>query len=91
MKTPLEELTSISLILLSTAHRNKNQHRLLKWWKQLSILRRNVDKLIRDIEKLERDEKFAAGGKSKWVVASREAVEARVEFVLRWVVPKCYL
>ncbi|MCJ1248324.1 hypothetical protein MMC30_005541 [Trapelia coarctata] len=31
-------------------HRNKNQHRLTKWWKWLSMLRRCVAKLLLDLQ-----------------------------------------
>lgn len=33
-----------------TYHRNKNQHRLAKWWKWLSMLRRCVAKLLLDLQ-----------------------------------------
>jgi len=37
-------------ILHLTYHRNKNQHRLTKWWNWLSMLRRCVAKLLLDIQ-----------------------------------------
>ncbi|KAE8450119.1 hypothetical protein EG329_006900 [Mollisiaceae sp. DMI_Dod_QoI] len=57
-----EELSSITQILHLTHHRNKNQHRLTKWWKQFSILRRNISKLLLEVENLETAEKFSTGG-----------------------------
>ncbi|AEO69534.1 uncharacterized protein THITE_2120077 [Thermothielavioides terrestris NRRL 8126] len=31
-------------------HRNKNQHRLSKWWAQADMLRRHVRKMLRELE-----------------------------------------
>ena len=31
-------------------HRNQNQHRQAKWWKWLSMLKRCIEKLIRDLQ-----------------------------------------
>ncbi|KAH6715227.1 hypothetical protein BKA61DRAFT_655519 [Leptodontidium sp. MPI-SDFR-AT-0119] len=58
--TPLTELTSITHLLHLTHHRNKNQHRLAKWWKAFSILRRQVGKLVAEVEVLERCVKFSS-------------------------------
>jgi len=89
MPTPLEELSSISQILSAAAHRNKNQHRLAKWWKPFSVLRRNLYKLISELETLSANEERL--GETKKTTASREVVERRAEFMVEWVVPKCYL
>lgn len=89
MSTALEELTSISLILAATNHRHKNQHRLAKWWKAFSVFRRNLSKLVSELEILSaNEERF---GENKKTVASREVVEGRAEFMIVWLVPKCYL
>jgi ribonuclease MRP protein subunit RMP1 len=61
MPTPKEDLTSIHQILHLTHHRNKNQHRLSKWYKPFSQLRRQVAKLIAELEALEVAEKFSTG------------------------------
>ncbi|CZT06090.1 uncharacterized protein RCO7_05134 [Rhynchosporium graminicola] len=58
---PLQELTSISQLLHLTHHRNKNQHRLAKWWKAFSVLRRQVGRLVAEVETLERAVKFSSG------------------------------
>ncbi|KAL2067877.1 hypothetical protein VTL71DRAFT_15975 [Oculimacula yallundae] len=113
--TPLQALQSISQLLHLTHHRNKNQHRLAKWYKAFSVLRRQVGKLVNEVETLERVVKFSSTGgedgkagrkgrkeegeredgkgreESKYVLAAREKVEERVEFMEEWVVPKCYL
>ncbi len=43
------ELQEVSKLLQLVFHRNKNQHRLAKWWKWLSILKRSVRKLLHEI------------------------------------------
>ncbi|KAI9881387.1 MAG: hypothetical protein M1830_003394 [Pleopsidium flavum] len=43
------ELQEVSKLLQLMFHRNKNQHRLTKWWKRLSMLKRSVTKLLREI------------------------------------------
>lgn len=81
--------TLLSLLTISTHlhafhHRNRNQHRLAKWYKGFSTLRRQVDKLIKEVEKLEEAERFddkgAGVGESKYVKKARENVEKRIEF-----------
>jgi ribonuclease MRP protein subunit RMP1 len=66
MPIPKEELTSVHQILHLTHHRNKNQHRLSKWYKSFSQLRRQVAKLITELEALEVAEIYSTGsGKGK--------------------------
>jgi ribonuclease MRP protein subunit RMP1 len=52
--TPLQEavdlLGSALWILDLFAHRNKNQHRLSKWWAQFDMLRRNTRRLVADVQ-----------------------------------------
>jgi len=84
-----EELTSISQLLHLAHHRNKNQHRLSKWYKPFSILRRQLAKLITELHTLETAELYStAPGKgvvgeleNKYVVAARAKVEERVRFL----------
>lgn len=42
----LEKLVPVQQLLHLTVHRNKNQHRITKWWGNLQLLRRNVKRLI---------------------------------------------
>ncbi|KAH7321473.1 hypothetical protein BKA65DRAFT_81466 [Rhexocercosporidium sp. MPI-PUGE-AT-0058] len=58
--SPLTELTSTAHLLHLTHHRNKNQHRLAKWWKSFSILRRQAGKLVEEVEALERCLRFSS-------------------------------
>jgi len=37
-------------ILHLVYHRNKNQHRLAKWWKWLSMLKRSVANLLMELQ-----------------------------------------
>jgi ribonuclease MRP protein subunit RMP1 len=87
---PHPELISILQILSAANHRNKNQHRLSKWWKSFSQLRRQVAKLITELETFDQIEGMYGEGK-KQTLASREVVERRVEFLVDVLGPKCYL
>jgi ribonuclease MRP protein subunit RMP1 len=42
------ELIQIGNVLALAWHRNKNQHRRSRWWKELGILRRNLRRLVDD-------------------------------------------
>ena len=50
---PTLRLTHEFNLLHLLFYRNKNQHRLSKWWKDLSLLRSNVRKLISELESLQ--------------------------------------
>ena len=97
--TTKNSLLSISQILHLTHHRNKNQHRLTKWYKHLSILRRNISKLLSEVEILETAEKFTdvgGGGKGKgkgekYVKDAKMVVERRVEFLEDWVLERAFV
>jgi ribonuclease MRP protein subunit RMP1 len=96
MPSPKETLISVQQLLHLTHHRNKNQHRLSKWYKAFSILRHQVVKLIAELETLETAELYSSKGKtdekeSKYVTAAREKVEKRVRFLRAWVLEDCYL
>ncbi|KAI6714286.1 hypothetical protein PZA11_002728 [Diplocarpon coronariae] len=99
------ELQRISHLLHLTHHRNKNQHRLAKWYKPFSQLRRQLVKLIIEVEALETALKFSTSSvsaeiegrakergkeKGKYVKAARDAVGIRVRFLRELVVPKCF-
>lgn len=87
---PSPELTSILSALSAFAHRNKNQHRLSKWWKPFSQLRRQVSALISELAVCyEQETKYGAGHKKGSI--ARAAVESRAAFVLRELVPRAYL
>ena len=92
MSTPAEDLSSLyTHIITPCYHRNKNQHRVAKWWKPFSMLRQHTKKLIFELEDLERDEKFADGKENRFVVKSRERVEEHAEWLGKWIEERCYL
>jgi ribonuclease MRP protein subunit RMP1 len=96
MPSPKESLVSVQQLLHLTHHRNKNQHRLSKWYKSFSILRRQISKLIAELETLETAEIYSTKGKkdeeeSKFVTAAREKVEKRGRFLRERVLEDCYL
>jgi ribonuclease MRP protein subunit RMP1 len=94
MPTPKESLISTHQLLHLTHHRNKNQHRLSKWYKWFSILRRQISKLITELETLETAEAYSSKNKreeNKYVKAARERVEVRVAFLREQVIGDAYL
>jgi ribonuclease MRP protein subunit RMP1 len=48
-------LEAVSGVMQLVYYRNKNQHRLAKWWKWLSMLRRCVQKLLAALQAHDRD------------------------------------
>jgi ribonuclease MRP protein subunit RMP1 len=65
-------------------HRNKNQHRLLKWWQWIATLRRNLNKLLAEHDLIT---------KAKTTPDRNAAVtkyKERVTFMRRVVVPSAY-
>ncbi|TVY28625.1 Ribonuclease MRP protein subunit rmp1 [Lachnellula hyalina] len=83
------ELTNLSTILTLFHHRNKNQHRLAKWYKSLSILHRQIPKLLSSLETYHAARELKE--KSKYTTEAREKLVERVEFMGRWVLGRCYL
>jgi ribonuclease MRP protein subunit RMP1 len=88
-KPPLDEaqlklLRDESDLLHLLFHRNKNQHRLLKWWQWLSTLRRNLTKLLAEHDMIT----------SAKTTPTRKAAVAkfteRVVFMRTVVVPSAY-
>jgi ribonuclease MRP protein subunit RMP1 len=75
-----ESLLPVQHLLHLTAHRNKNQHRIAKWWASFSILRRQLGKLITALENP--DAAFRA---------KKIEIEKRVGFLREEIVPRCYL
>jgi len=73
-------------LLHLASHRNKNQHRLAKWWGPFSQLRRQLESLLTDLELLEDSATSVAGRK-----AARAKAEARVAFLDKELFPRCYV
>lgn len=87
---PLPELESILSMLSAFAHRNKNQHRLSKWWKSFSQLRRQISSLISELRASQGEEK-KYGARNKKAVAARQVVEGRTRFIAMVLMPRVYL
>ncbi|KAK3333878.1 hypothetical protein B0T19DRAFT_139841 [Cercophora scortea] len=73
-------------------HRNKNQHRLSKWWAHADMLRRHLRKLAHILDAMETSSSTAGKSKTKkkWTKAEHEALAARAAFLRRRVVPNAY-
>ncbi|KAB5570338.1 hypothetical protein GE09DRAFT_704328 [Coniochaeta sp. 2T2.1] len=99
----LESLAAAVGILDLFAHRNKNQHRLSKWWAPFDMLRRNARKVIPDVEAcIESQTKIAALEAKKKKTATREKAKEKddelrkkMQLRARWlgdeIVPRAYL
>ncbi|OIW33853.1 hypothetical protein CONLIGDRAFT_198192 [Coniochaeta ligniaria NRRL 30616] len=89
-------------ILDSFNHRNKNQHRLSKWWAQFDMLRRGLRKLVVDLQAcVDSQAKTASSGGSKNRKraaaqkerddALRKKMEVRAEHLHEQIVPRAFL
>lgn len=87
---PHPELESIVSMLSAFSHRNKNQHRLSKWWKPFSQLRRHISSLVSELEVCHNEEQRYGARHKKGVVA-REAVERRAGFLIVSLAPRAFL
>lgn len=92
----LDHLGTALHILDSFNHRNKNQHRLSKWWQQFDMLRRGLRKLIPELEAcLEVEEKATLKKKKGKAKERDDAVRAKMEVRARHVaeqlVPRAFL
>lgn len=87
------ELVSLNQLLHLAHHRNRNQHRLSKWYKSLSTFRRQIAKLLLEVKELDIAIEFSVenrkkdgrkeggqGKEGKYVRMAREKVEGRVAF-----------
>ncbi|KAF7935410.1 uncharacterized protein EAE97_008317 [Botrytis byssoidea] len=86
-------LLSLTHLLHLTHHRNKNQHRLSKWYISFGILRRQVSRLLSIIPEHVME---SSRGKVKGKARERKEREERelqslVRFIQEDVVPGCYL
>ncbi|PYI10898.1 hypothetical protein BO78DRAFT_360301 [Aspergillus sclerotiicarbonarius CBS 121057] len=79
MNMDVNKVSAVHSILHLIFHRNKNQHRGTKWWKWLSILKRDTLKLAKSL-----DRRPSHGG------AESSADKYRHHLAIH-VIPKCYL
>ncbi|RKF56454.1 putative ribonuclease mrp protein subunit rmp1 [Golovinomyces cichoracearum] len=87
----LIKLQSAYNILHLTHHRNKNQHRLSKWYKSFGQLRRQMSKLMLELENFKRAQSISSGSENKYVSHARRNFELRIDFIRARLIPKCYL
>ncbi|KAE8145549.1 hypothetical protein BDV25DRAFT_69228 [Aspergillus avenaceus] len=69
---------AVHSILQLIYHRNKNQHRKTKWWKWLSILKRNTWNLARSLEHV-----LSLGG-------IKSSPETYKQYLVTYIFPNCY-
>ncbi|KAG9235507.1 hypothetical protein BJ875DRAFT_542060 [Amylocarpus encephaloides] len=83
---PLQKLTTLHQTLHLLHHRNKNQHRLTKWYKYFSEFRRHSQKLISEAQNYISARNLSK--KSKFTEAAEVKLKGRLEFccsmVERW-------
>ncbi|KAH8683310.1 hypothetical protein BGZ60DRAFT_217128 [Tricladium varicosporioides] len=92
MSSPSPVITTLSTLqqtLHLLHHRNKNQHRLAKWYKSLSQFRRQIPKLKAEIGAY--DAARAIKKESMYVAKAREALMERIVFLRERLVGQWYL
>ena len=80
-------------ILDGFTYRNKNQHRLSKWWAQLDMLRRGTRKLSLDLQDSIRDRPSQVKKRKKRAVAkgADQKLDLRARHLRVQIVPRSYL
>lgn len=102
LQPALDQLGPALEILDLFNHRNKNQHRLSKWWARFDMLRRGIRKLAADIQScVDSQAKSVAGSGSKRkkkAVAQKERddalwrkMETRARHVHSQLMPRAFL
>lgn len=87
-------LVALSQLLHLTHHRNKNQHRLSKWYISFGILRRQVARLLPVVPEyvIESQSRGKVKGKARERKERQEReLQGLVKFIAEGVVPGCYL
>jgi hypothetical protein len=101
----LDEILDIQRMLHLAYHRNKNQHHCAKWWSSLGVLRRQIQRLVGELEGVNQmagsQSLTPQGGKKKvkvrgeWEEGIRmeraARVEKRIVFLREVVVGRCWL
>jgi ribonuclease MRP protein subunit RMP1 len=101
LQQALDLLSPALGILDSFAHRNKNQHRLSKWWAQFDMLRRGARKLAADLRACLESQARAStinSKKKKSAAAQKERndaltqkMETRARHLREQIVPRAFL
>ncbi|KZF21264.1 hypothetical protein L228DRAFT_284319 [Xylona heveae TC161] len=85
-ESQISDLQTISKLFHLIFHRNKNQHRLTKWWRWFAMLRRSTDRLLLELEHVKSTPSFAEEAE-----ALAQRAGARVEYISEVLVPRCHL
>lgn len=98
-KKIIQELESLRQVLHLTHHRNKNQHRTLKWYKSFSQLRRQMAKLQQALETLvdirslcNHSDKARESVRvdTQYELTAHKQVVERGQFIRKFLVHRCY-
>ncbi|KHJ34811.1 putative ribonuclease mrp protein subunit rmp1 [Erysiphe necator] len=97
----IQKLQNISQLLHLAHHRNKNQHRVSRWYKYFGQLRRQISKLILELDTFATAIKVACDvtttntsesvTTNKYVLSAKKKIEQRNKFLHKILLPKCYL
>lgn len=101
-----QSLQEALLLLGGFNHRNKNQHRVARWWAELGVFRRNVGKLSEEVQtkiaKLEKEKRIKHkkdrgkqtkdnSGLQQRLAPSRDPVDRRAKWMRDQAMPRFYL
>ncbi|RKF63372.1 putative ribonuclease mrp protein subunit rmp1 [Erysiphe neolycopersici] len=101
--TSLQRLQEISYLLHLAHHRNKNQHRVARWYKFFGQLRRQIAKLILELDAFTTALKMMGITtrtriiitdlikSNKYLAVAHLKIDQRTEFMQLFLVPKCHL
>jgi ribonuclease MRP protein subunit RMP1 len=93
----LTQLGTPVTILDGFNHRNKNQHRLSRWWAEFGMVRRGTRKLLEDLQvsiQKRPTPRFSDKQSSKSPehnVGIQEEISARARHLRQQIVPRAYL
>ncbi|POS87088.1 hypothetical protein EPUL_000488 [Erysiphe pulchra] len=103
-----EDSDTVQEAVETTHHRNKNQHRVARWYKSFGQLRRQNAKLMLELHAFTTALKMMGGltttisssgltitpdlvKSNKYLAAAQLKIEQRIEFLQRFLLPKCHL
>ncbi len=92
LRQSLNNLGQVLEILEGFNRRNKNQHRLSKWWAEFNTLRRHLGKLRPEVQaNLEKQERYAKYKRKQTDGGFGQEIEVRVEYLLLQLLPRAYM
>ncbi|KAI1335475.1 hypothetical protein F5Y15DRAFT_397447 [Xylariaceae sp. FL0016] len=95
-QSALDRLAPLQPVLHGLNHRNKNQHRRASWWRAFGLLRRNVDRLVDDLDaavvkKRKRRQEGGPNGSKAAAEGGPTALDSRAAWTRDVLVGRCYL